>query len=55
MIDLSIIDRIVDDNSTAANRQKMLDLIAKAEGADYDTIVGGSKFSDFSAHPNIVG
>ena len=43
------------DYSIAANRQKMLDLIAKAEGADYDTIVGGGKFSDFSSHPNIVG
>ena len=38
MIDLSIIDRVVDDNSSAANRQKMLDLIAKADGADYDTM-----------------
>ena len=55
MIDLSIIDRVTNDNSSSANRKKMLDLIAKAEGADYDTIVGGNKFNDFSAHPNIVG
>ena len=55
MIDLSIIDRVASDNSSSANRQKMLDLIAKAEGADYDTIVGGSRFNDFSRHPNIVG
>jgi hypothetical protein len=25
------------------------------EGADYNTIVGGSKFSDFSKHPGVVG
>lgn len=38
------------------NVQKMLNLIGKAEGADYDTIVGGKKkITDFSAHPNIVG
>lgn len=55
MIDLSIIDRVTNDNASSANRKKMLDLIAKAEGADYDTIVGGRKFNDFSAHPNIVG
>ena len=55
MIDLSIIDRVAGDGRADANRKKMLDLIAKAEGADYDTIVGGSRFNDFSAHPNIVG
>lgn len=38
------------------NVQKMLNLISKAEGADYDTIVGGKKkITDFSAHPNVVG
>ncbi len=38
------------------NVQKMLNLIGKAEGAEYDTIVGGKKkITDFSAHPNIVG
>lgn len=38
------------------NVQKMLNLIGKAEGADYDTIVGGKqRIKDFSAHPNIVG
>lgn len=55
MIDLSIIDRVVSDGDKERNRKKILDLIAKAEGADYDTIVGGSKFQDFSKHPNIVG
>lgn len=55
MIDLSIIDRVVSDSDKERNRKKILDLIAKAEGADYDTIVGGSKFQDFSKHPNIVG
>lgn len=55
MIDLSIIDRVASDSDKERNRKKILDLIAKAEGADYDTIVGGGRFQDFSKHPNIVG
>lgn len=38
------------------NRQKFLDFLGKAEGAEYDTIVGGKqKIADFTKHPNIVG
>lgn len=37
------------------NRQRFLDYIARAEGADYDVIVGGKRFSDFSRHPGVVG
>ena len=38
------------------NVQRMLNLIGRAEGADYDTIVGGKhKIQDFSSHPNKVG
>lgn len=37
------------------NTKKFLDFLGKAEGADYNTIVGGSKFEDFNAHPNVVG
>ena len=37
------------------NVQKFLDFLGKAEGADYNTIVGGKTFDDFSAHPNVVG
>jgi muramidase (phage lysozyme) len=38
----------------------MLDIIARAEGADYDTIVGSTpdkpkKFTDFSKHPMVTG
>ena len=43
------------DGDPSGNVGKFLNLIAKAEGADYDTVVGGSRFSDFSAHPNKVG
>lgn len=38
-----------------ANIQSYLNGLGKAEGADYDTIVGGKKFTDYSKHPNIVG
>nr|WEM05539.1 internal virion protein [Ralstonia phage BOESR1] len=37
------------------NRKKFLDFLGAAEGADYNMIVGGQKFTDFSKHPNIVG
>ena len=37
------------------NLTRFLDFLGKAEGADWDTIVGGRKFSDFSQHPNVVG
>lgn len=37
------------------NVRRFLDFLGQAEGADYDVIVGGSRFDDFSRHPNIVG
>lgn len=37
------------------NVKKFLDFLGAAEGASYDMIVGGQKFTDFSKHPNIVG
>lgn len=37
------------------NVQQFLDFLGKAEGADYDVIVGGAKFDDFSKHPARVG
>jgi muramidase (phage lysozyme) len=38
-----------------SNVRVMLDLIARAEGnTNYDTLVGGGKFKDFSSHPNIT-
>ena len=37
------------------NVRRFLDFLGQAEGADYDVLVGGSRFDDFSRHPNIVG
>ena len=45
----------ISDPEQRANLAAFLDTIAKSEGADYDTVVGGSSFSDYSSHPNIVG
>ena len=48
-------DGITDETLADPNVQKFLDFIGKAEGADYDVIVGGKKFDDFSKHPGVVG
>jgi len=37
------------------NLSAFLNFLGKAEGADYNTIVGGNQFNDFSKHPNVVG
>lgn len=37
------------------NLTRFLDFLGKSEGADWNTVVGGKKFSDFSQHPNVVG
>jgi muramidase (phage lysozyme) len=42
-------------NVAEANMQAYLDGLGKAEHADYDTIVGNKKFTDYSKHPGIVG
>lgn len=36
------------------NVKKFLSFLSKSEGADYSTIVGGGKFTDFSRHPNVA-
>lgn len=38
-----------------SNIRKFLNFLSKAEGASYNTVVGGGSFSDFSKHPRIVG
>ena len=38
-----------------SNLTRFLDFLGKAEGANYDTIVGGGRFNSYDAHPNIVG
>ena len=43
----------LDNLRTNPNVRIMLDLISRAEGnTNYDTLVGGGKFDDFSSHPN---
>lgn len=38
-----------------SNVRMMLDLISRAEGnTDYDTMVGGGKFKDYSSHPQTI-
>jgi muramidase (phage lysozyme) len=38
------------------NRNKFLNVLGQAEGANYNTIVGGRQvITDFSDHPNVVG
>lgn len=44
------------DYTAGQNKKKFLDFLGKAEGAGYDTIVGGrQKITDYTTHPNIVG
>lgn len=42
-------------SSYSPNVKKFFDFIGEAEGSDYGTIVGGTKFSDYSKHPGVVG
>lgn len=37
------------------NLSKFLDFTSRSEGADYNTIVGGKTFEDYSKHPGVVG
>lgn len=41
--------------SKSENQAKFLDFLGKAEGADFNVIVGGKTFSDMSKHPSVVG
>jgi muramidase (phage lysozyme) len=41
----------VDDSTAARNIRAMLDTIAWAEGANYNTLFGGGTFSDYTDHP----
>jgi len=55
---LSELTRPSDPNRDALNNprvRKFLDRIGKSEGADYNTLVGGSRIDDLSRHPNKVG
>ena len=42
-------------NASQDNLSKFLDFTSKSEGADYNTIVGGKTFEDYSKHPGVVG
>lgn len=37
----------------SAEERAFLDVIAYAEGADYDTLLGGATFTDFTRHPEV--
>jgi len=37
------------------NVRKFLDFLGRAENADYNTVVGGGRFADFTRHPKTVG
>lgn len=37
------------------NVRRFLDFLGRAEGADYNTVVGGGRFADFTRHPKTVG
>lgn len=54
---VSPISRITDIKDPVKQQRlaAALETIAAAEGANYDTVVGGGKFSDYSRHPNRVG
>lgn len=45
----------ISDPTQRANLKSFLEVIGASEGADYDTIVGGSKMGSFDKHPNKVG
>ena len=49
------IDTPASASQSQSNIDNYLEFLSKAEGADYDTIVGGGKFKDFSKHPGVVG
>lgn len=49
------IDTPASSSKSQSNIDNYLEFLSKAEGADYDTIVGGGKFKDFSKHPGVVG
>ena len=51
-------DALYDPNYSALGNprvRKFLNKIGKSEGADYNTLVGGSRIDDLSRHPNRVG
>lgn len=45
----------VSKGTPESNVRNFLNFLSKAEGASYNTIVGGGSFNDFSKHPNVVG
>jgi muramidase (phage lysozyme) len=43
-----------DSEAASRNVRAFLDMIAYSEGADYNTLVGGGRFDDFSRHPRLL-
>lgn len=47
-------DELIVPEQISLEYRALLDTIAGAEGADYNTLYGGKTFSDFSQHPGIL-
>ncbi len=47
-------EELVYQSQISLEYRALLDTIAEAEGADYDTLYGGKTFSDFSKHPDLL-
>ena len=43
------------ESASNPNVDKFLGFLGESEGADYNVIIGGKTFEDYSKHPNVIG